>query len=539
MIGLGTALKQMLRLDGAPVLAGLALGTIDQEQGNQDQPGSPVSASLRVEHTLFVHAVSELRAALRDEPVLDDPSIVGRGLIPSIDVSDTVMDAKIREARWWQIRTTGRPQPPADCAGMGSVQQSVCEFLDGATPDQQETAIAAGEPDPTGDLAAAAQDMTPVIPAVVRARHLAAVALRSAGIQAAVFVALAVTTVLVWAALRRALLRRNRGLPAVGYAAAFSPRRTLLQRAPFAVGAIAAYALLSAAAAAILFGANGTLFTSGVRLGLVGSGCVGLVVAFPLWRVCRAGAAPDAATRLALDGRPPVLYLRSTGDEEAVEVDSPVQDSGLVNVLTREETLARLLYRIGPVITLGRNDVRGAPFGMACLEVHGDARADVLRQLLREARLVLIHASARGETAGELLAAIETLTPERVVLLVQGGAGCATALHHLNPILPRPVPTLPRNQVEGPAWVRFVVYFRPDWTPVVWGIPPEHYGSTGELTQGFSLASALRAALSEPAHAVSSELSSAWTIVARRAAPLLAAVFVIGFAQAFWGFLVA
>jgi len=131
------------------------------------------------------------------------------------------------------------------------------------------------------------------------------------------------------------------------------------------------------------------------------------------------------------DKRAPVLYLRSFyfDDVSAQNIITsralaiPILPTILpeMNLSTYEATLAEILKKIGPCIAVGLPGTTQQVLGFSRLELAEDKWQIAVKELMKEAALVLL---CSGKTSGvqwELEQAAELVAPEKLVILITSG----------------------------------------------------------------------------------------------------------------------
>ena len=188
----------------------------------------------------------------------------------------------------------------------------------------------------------------------------------------------------------------------------------------------------------------------------VGIPVVALGVGYGMWVRSRRRLPPDVRNFLALDGRPPVLYLRAFRQDETA--------LGFRGLHTREEHLVRGLSRVGPTVAVGRPEENTTPLGATRLYISDDDWQPVVTSLLGLASLVVLAVGRSPGIQWELETAVRVVTPERLLLLVTPD----TDIKMLRQALPAGLPDelLPAVP-DGGRSVSTVACFGPDWKPVV------------------------------------------------------------------------
>ena len=140
---------------------------------------------------------------------------------------------------------------------------------------------------------------------------------------------------------------------------------------------------------------------------------------FLLWRERQYAAKADAQ-RIVTDSNPDVLYLRAFRSDPSTKGYVLFWSmfrwtSGLE---TQEEQLADVLRSIGDLVAIGRPG-EGLPIpGAARIYVSDEEWKEVVKRRMRAARLVIIRAGATENLLWELKQAVETLNPQKVLILV-------------------------------------------------------------------------------------------------------------------------
>ena len=154
-------------------------------------------------------------------------------------------------------------------------------------------------------------------------------------------------------------------------------------------------------------------------------GCFGLVawgLAIACFKRARKHKIVAAQKLIAHDTRPPVLYLRSFGDDSTagrVVGGGHLLFSGwTLGFSTEEEQLSSAFSAIGPFIAIGKPGEKLPELGAARTYVNDDQWQDVIAQEMARAALVVLRV---GETEGlswEVRTATQQVKPERLVLLI-------------------------------------------------------------------------------------------------------------------------
>lgn len=118
-----------------------------------------------------------------------------------------------------------------------------------------------------------------------------------------------------------------------------------------------------------------------------------------LWHLAQRLAAVRARTVLRRDPRPPVLYLRSFGDDRLrLRVATYGRAAFIERLTTRrlapfEHVIARYLAQVGPVVAVNRPGTRLAPLGAARETLSDDAWRGAIDQLIERASLIVVGAA--------------------------------------------------------------------------------------------------------------------------------------------------
>lgn len=177
-------------------------------------------------------------------------------------------------------------------------------------------------------------------------------------------------------------------------------------------------------------------------------------------RHSRPRSARGAAQALLADGRKPVLYLRSFGDDDFA---AGIDDVAAVNIHSREEQLAGALGVFGPVIAVGSPGEPLPRLGAARFYLPHDNWKPVVRRLMELSQLIVLRLGLGESLWWEVGEARATQPARKLVLLAPGGV--PDVAERLDGLLP--VPSRLEEAVEGDSWTSAVITFGPDWTPHV------------------------------------------------------------------------
>ena len=167
-------------------------------------------------------------------------------------------------------------------------------------------------------------------------------------------------------------------------------------------------------------GETAAIMLIAVALGLLGR--TGVLLVRRGWKY----HAQPAHTVLEQDTRPPVVYIRSFADDDAILLGSRLQRLFLsiftyMAAVSPEQELARILRRVGPVVAIGRPGEPLPELGAARLYASDDQWRDVMRDLMRRARLVVVRAGATPNLQWEIDEAIRLLPLRRLVMVSFAG----------------------------------------------------------------------------------------------------------------------
>jgi len=161
---------------------------------------------------------------------------------------------------------------------------------------------------------------------------------------------------------------------------------------------------------------------------------------------------------MALDPRPPVVYLRSFDEDK--KGDHPLH----LNTDSQEEVLGAFFKEAGPFVAVGRPDEDFPTLGAARIYLDEDWQSQVVG-LMSVARLVVLRTGQTENLLWELERATQMLRPEQLLLLVPSGRKEYEAFRaRAESYFPRPLPEYP-SRTPSRAGLRGFVCFEPDWTP--------------------------------------------------------------------------
>jgi hypothetical protein len=197
----------------------------------------------------------------------------------------------------------------------------------------------------------------------------------------------------------------------------------------------------------------------------------------------------SAQETLAVDLRPPVIYLRSFKDDRVTAAANFKQHFPLWRLLhpiklwgsvlnffdnrTEEEMLAKVLSQVGPVVGIGRPGEKLPQLGAARVYVGDDEWQKTVRDFLSQAGLVVLRL---GKTPGffwEVEQSAGRMDPARLILLVPLSSRkyrdfCDRAAPHFSKGLPAYNCSRFRRIFGANLLgdLKAMIYFEPDWTPV-------------------------------------------------------------------------
>jgi hypothetical protein len=190
---------------------------------------------------------------------------------------------------------------------------------------------------------------------------------------------------------------------------------------------------------------------------------IGSLGAFLVWRGRQYAAKADAE-RILTDHKPHVLYLRSFRSDQSTAdyaFSKAMAGSGDDSALaSTEEQLADVLRPIGDLVAIGRPG-EGLPTpGAARIYASDEEWKELVKGQMRAARLVIIRAGAGENLLWELKQAVETLNPQKLLILVLEMKADDYEFFRMN--------VWPVLGVSLPEWVRQFrgfIGFGADWEP--------------------------------------------------------------------------
>jgi len=125
-----------------------------------------------------------------------------------------------------------------------------------------------------------------------------------------------------------------------------------------------------------------------------------------VYRLARAVAARDAREKLALDRRPPIIFLRNFSDDNVTIQTSPLTRKSMIDKLgirqfeRFEEILVRYLSVYGPVVAVNDPRLRRAPLGAARESFPHDAWQEGVAKYLDSSAMIVVAAAPDRATDG-------------------------------------------------------------------------------------------------------------------------------------------
>jgi hypothetical protein len=195
--------------------------------------------------------------------------------------------------------------------------------------------------------------------------------------------------------------------------------------------------------------------------------------------------ATRAETVLATDHRPPVLYLRTFGDDGTVAPAS----AGFSNLWRgdEEEQIAAAMSEIGPFIAIGKPGEPLPELGASRTYQTDETWRDWVSDMMGRAQLVLFRAGTTEGHWWEVGEAVRKVKPERVAILLPfGPAKYNKFRERAQQYFPGPLPdhpgkpksiwTRPLSGVEEDAGtLQAVLYFDRNWNPHIEAIKLPFY----------------------------------------------------------------
>ncbi|MFE7302774.1 transferase [Streptomyces sp. NPDC057579] len=268
-------------------------------------------------------------------------------------------------------------------------------------------------------------------------------------------------------------LRRRRRLGAaeiVRVVSRFAPPQPWWRRPVFLLASSAGYVLLAGGAIAV-----GTAQRRGyevsptlLMLWLVG-GLAAIGAGVLSLRYTRPRSVRGAARALLVDGRKPVLYLRSFADDDtAAHVDD---SASFVSLHSREEQFTAALGAVGPLITVGRPGEPLPRLGAARFYLPLDDWQPTVLRLMELSQLIVLRLGLGEGLRWEVQQARATQPAGKLVLLAPGGL--SEVAQRLDEHLPSPSGLAEVAEVAGgDPWTGAVITFDAEWTPQVHPVGP-------------------------------------------------------------------
>jgi hypothetical protein len=189
---------------------------------------------------------------------------------------------------------------------------------------------------------------------------------------------------------------------------------------------------------------------------------------FLSWRGRQYAVKADAE-RIVADSNPNVLYLRSFRSDPSV-LSSVFNPSARSNWRTVEDQLAEALRPFGDLVAIGQPGERLPLPGAARIYASEEEWKEVVSRRMRAARLVVIRADVGENLLWELKQAVETLNPQKVLILVLS----MKAEHYqsfctkVNPLLGVSLPERATQQRFGrvSGFIGFATNWKPGFFPL-------------------------------------------------------------------------
>ncbi len=201
-------------------------------------------------------------------------------------------------------------------------------------------------------------------------------------------------------------------------------------------------------------------------------GLLGLLMipggAYLFWRG-REYAAKADAERILTGSNPDVLYLRAfRSDQSTVGYLS----LSFGTMFTDEEELADVLRPFGDLIAIGQPGEDLPKPGAARIYVSDEDWKKEVKRRMRAARLVVIRAGVGENLLWELKQAVETLNPEKVLILVlrMKSENYESFRTKVNPVLGVSLPEVAKRFRRGGF-----IAFAPDWEPSFLPLRAPHF----------------------------------------------------------------
>lgn len=215
-----------------------------------------------------------------------------------------------------------------------------------------------------------------------------------------------------------------------------------------------------------------------------------LIVTLLLLKRSKRYKALSAGEVIESDPRPPVIYLRSFKDDRRASRQLYLFRASNIRMAfhyfaawsevfhifdgaSEEEVLAEVVNRVGPMIAIGRPGEKLPQLGAARVYVENEEWQQRVHGFLDSASLVVLRL---GETEGfwwEIEQSAKKLDPRRLVLLVpMSPKKYAEFRDRAAEYFPKGLPdyhSSPFLRMFGArllGWVRGIIYFKTDWTPV-------------------------------------------------------------------------
>jgi hypothetical protein len=206
------------------------------------------------------------------------------------------------------------------------------------------------------------------------------------------------------------------------------------------------------------------------RAGLFMSLLMGFLAAgglFLLWRGRQYAAKADAE-RIGTDSNPSVLYLRAFRSDPSTARYTFLPGHLGLGLATQEEQLRDALRPFGDLVAIGQPGEGLPKPGAARIYASEEEWKEVVKRQMQAARLVIIRAGVGKNLLWELKQAVETLNPQKVLILV-----LQMKAKHYEFFRTKANPVLGVSLPEGATLGQFggFIGFGADWKPSVLPLP--------------------------------------------------------------------
>ena len=199
------------------------------------------------------------------------------------------------------------------------------------------------------------------------------------------------------------------------------------------------------------------------------AGCLAGLVAFGGILMINRGrkfSLKSADELLAMDQRPPVIYLRSFKDDK--KAAAPAVLTNWLAFFTEEEQLVHVLNDFGPCVAIGQPGEQLPDLGASRMYLADDEWQDKVREFLVKSNLVVLRAGTTPNFFWEVEQSAKTGRPENLIVLVPMTRKQYNQFRdRANPYFPRPLPNYIGSFLPGhrAGTLQGYIYFEEDWTP--------------------------------------------------------------------------